>query len=505
MNGWSNKAFKDFLDLLRETFPGGENLPNSSYEVKKLISELGLGYEKIDVCPNNCMLFWKDRKDDSVCSICGASRWVEDGKPPDVGPSAKANKKKKKPKKILRWFPLKPRLQRFFMCSKTAYLMQWHYDERIEDGFLRHPADAPAWKEFDTLHKDFSKDPRNVRLGLASDGFNPFRTMNVKHSTWPVILSVYNFPPWLCMKQPSLILTLLIPGPESPSDKIDVFLQPLIDELNDLWVNGLETYDAHLKSTFQMRAALLWTISDFPTYSMLSGWNTKKRFACPCCGFDTNSEWLTHGGKYCFLGHRRFLQPEHPYRHDRRHFNSSQEWREAPTLPTGFDALSQLNGEIIVKDKDGKIVPISEGWNKQTIFFSLPYWKSNLIRHNLDVMHIEKNVCDNILGTLLNIDGKTKDNLKSRLDLKKLGIRNELHPEELPNGKFLLPPACYTMSNREKEQMLNVLKGIKVPDSYSSKISRCVKLKQRKLIGLKSHDCHVLMQDLLPIAVRGAI
>ena len=64
---------------------------------------------------------------------------------------------------------------------------------------------------------------------------------------------------------------LLIPDPKSPGEKIDVFMQPLIDELNDLWVCGIEAYDAHSKSTFQMHAALMWTINDFSTYGMLSG------------------------------------------------------------------------------------------------------------------------------------------------------------------------------------------------------------------------------------------
>jgi len=57
-----------------------------------------------------------------------------------------------------------------------------------------------------------------------------------------------------------------------------------------------------------------------------------------------------------------------------------------------------------------------DNWNKKSIFFKLAYWKTLLLRHNLDVMHIEKNVCDIILGTLMNMKGKTKDNVKSRLD-----------------------------------------------------------------------------------------
>jgi hypothetical protein len=56
-------------------------------------------------------------------------------------------------------------------------------------------------------------------------------------------------------------------------------------------------------------------------------------------------------------------------------------------------------------------------WKKKSVFFRLPYWKDNLLRHNLDVMDIEKNVMDNILGTILDIKGKTKDDLATRQDL----------------------------------------------------------------------------------------
>lgn len=70
-------------------------------------------------------------------------------------------------------------------------------------------------------------------------------------------------------------------------------------------------------------------------------------------------------------------------------------------------------------------------WKKRSIFFELPYWEYNLLRHNLDVMHIEKNVCDNLLGTLLNLDGKTKENEKARRELMEMGIRHDLHLVEV--------------------------------------------------------------------------
>jgi hypothetical protein len=136
---------------------------------------------------------------------------------------------------VLRYFPLIPRIQRLFAINKTSDDMRWHDVGRTKDGKLRHPADGEAWKDFDRRYPDFEKDYRNVRLGLASDGFNPFRNLSSKHSTWPVMLIPYNLPPWICMKQTSLILSMIIPGPDSPGNDIDVYLQPLIDELLELW------------------------------------------------------------------------------------------------------------------------------------------------------------------------------------------------------------------------------------------------------------------------------
>ena len=118
----------------------------------------------------------------------------------------------------------------------------------MDDGVMRHPADSKAWKHFDKkYYKKFSKDARSVRLGLALDGFNPFGLMSISHSTWPVILIPYNLPPWMCMKQENWIMSMIIPGPKSPGNNIDVYLQPLIDELNVLWEDGVETYDAATK------------------------------------------------------------------------------------------------------------------------------------------------------------------------------------------------------------------------------------------------------------------
>ena len=143
-------------------------------------------------------------------------------------------------------------------------------------------------------------------------------------------------------------------------------------------------------------------------------------------------------------------------------------------------------------------------WRKKSIFFELPYWKDLLIRHNLDVMHIEKNICDSILGTLLDMEGKSKDSLKARLDLEHLGIRKDQHAD-LKNGKYEYKYACYDLTKDEKKMLCKFLQGVMMPDGYASNIRRCIDVDGCKVSGLKTHDCHVIFQKLLPIGLRNIL
>ncbi|KAK5774932.1 hypothetical protein PVK06_042794 [Gossypium arboreum] len=115
----------------------------------------------------------------------------------------------------------------------------------------------------------FASDHLNVRLGLASDGFNPSKIMNTSYSTWPIMLVPYNLPPWICMKQNSFILSMIIPRQKCLGNDINIYMQPLIEELKQLWA-GVETYDVSRNKNFYLRANLLWTINDFPAYVNLS-------------------------------------------------------------------------------------------------------------------------------------------------------------------------------------------------------------------------------------------
>lgn len=87
---------------------------------------------------------------------------------------------------------------------------------------------------------------------------------------WPVFVIPYNLPPWACMDESNFMMALLIPGPRSPGKALDVFLQPLVEELLELW-KGVDTLDAITGKDFKLRAAVLWCIHDYPALSTLSG------------------------------------------------------------------------------------------------------------------------------------------------------------------------------------------------------------------------------------------
>ncbi|XP_019082497.1 PREDICTED: uncharacterized protein LOC109125373 [Camelina sativa] len=388
-----------------------DNLAPPSYNaVQKLVSGLGLPYQMIDVCKENCMLFWRETEHLSQCRFCGADRFMM------------TSGRTKIPYQRMWYLPLADRLKRLYQSERTAAAMRWHAEHEFT-GEISHPSDAEAWKHFHSLYPEFANEARNVYLGLCTDGFNPFGKSGRKYSLWPVIVTPYNLPPALCMKREFLFLTILVPGPNHPCRSLDVFLQPLIVELQMLWSEGVGAYDVSTKTNFNMHDALMWTISDFPTYRMLSGWTTHGRLSCPYCQDNTDAFQLKNGRKSCWFDcHRRFLRRNHPYRRSKTLFRKNMIVREGP--PREYDGdyiLHQLRDFGVDQTSDcggnghSRIDGYGEhhNWHKKSIFWRLPYWKNLLLRHNIDVMHIEKNFFENIMNTALNVAGKTKDNVNT--------------------------------------------------------------------------------------------
>ncbi|XP_062116199.1 uncharacterized protein LOC133830278 [Humulus lupulus] len=300
-------------------------------------------------------------------------------------------------------------------------------------------------------------------------------------------------------------------GTRAPGKDIDVYLQPLINELKELWENGVRTFDIIDKEYFTMRAAILWTIHDFPAYGTVSGYSTQGYKACPVCEDDMSSFRIR--GKTCFMGHRRYLCPNHQWRNDME-YDGTIERRSPPRILTADEILDKLKGvwkcragknDKIIKDDKQQMKDAcyenNTNWRRKSIFWELEYWPKLKLRHNLDVMHIEKNICDSVVGTIFSIDGKSKDTEKARLDLQDLNIRKQLHMKKKGN-KWFKPVACYTLSAKERQEFCTLIKSVKFPDGYAANISRNVNMKDGKLFGLKSHDCDILLQRLLPIGLR---
>ncbi|KAM3222023.1 hypothetical protein P3L10_021293 [Capsicum annuum] len=276
--------------------------------------------------------------------------------------------------------------------------MRWHAENDNKDEILRHPRDGELWKRFDTKYPEFTSDPRNVRLRLATDGFNSFGTMSTNYSIWPVILFPYNLPPWLFMKQSKFIFSMIILGPRT----------------NEM---------------FKMRATLIRTVSDFSGLDILSDWNTHTGLVCPFYNFNAEPCRLRHSRKWCFIGHLRFLSRNHKFRLMRHRFDGNVEERTPPKKLSGSESLQQL-----------KDINVTFGRQSE----------------------------------------KVDENDECKL-------------------------AAFVIPKNKKVAFLKTLKNISVPDGYSSNISRRINLDQKRIFGSKSNDCHILMQQLLPIAIRNVL
>src|SRR5438876_704526 len=142
--------------------------------------------------------------------------------------------------------------------------MSWYFEQvrNKTNEKLKHPSDASQWRKIDTIHPRFGEEERNVRFALSTDGMNPFGDMSSSHSTWPVVLSILNIPSWLCMKWKYL---------KQPGNDIDVFLEPLLEDMGKLWNEGKLLWDEFKQECFMLRTMIFVAITDYPGGFSLSG------------------------------------------------------------------------------------------------------------------------------------------------------------------------------------------------------------------------------------------
>ena len=374
----TNACITELLHLFSKVILHVPNsLPTSEGIATSMVSRLGLRYDAIDACRNGCVLFRREYATLETCPICAAGRFKR------VGLS-------RVPSKVLRHFPLVPRLKRMFSTPQLASLMTWHGENMSSDGKMRGPYDSPQWQHVKEIYGEFSADSRNIHLGMCADGVNPYSQKRSTHSTCPVFLLNYNIPPWLTIKKFFIMLSLLIPGPEAvTAAHFDVFLCPLLEELRELWTDGVMCNDAAQwrgETTFTLRAILLWCIHDFPAYAMVAGTSNKGYCVCPVCGPGTPSRFSEHLSKVVYGGsHRRWLPPNHPFRRDVSVFGK-EELREEPRR---MDAPAHIRWAFMRAEYaqyGGRLAAegdpmLCSGVKRLPALFTLPYWRVRMLAY----------------------------------------------------------------------------------------------------------------------------
>ncbi|KAL2244242.1 UNVERIFIED_CONTAM: hypothetical protein Sindi_0542200 [Sesamum indicum] len=220
---------------------------------------------------------------------------------------------------------------------------------------------------------------------------------------------------------------MVIPSSSNPKRLIDVYLEPLIEELQN-WYVDVWARDSAKNETFPMRFALMWTVNDLPTYGMTFEWSFANVMGCPVC----------MEAKRAF-----YLQNEKKVARSRLTGEQIREWVEE----------FSITAEVPLSLTEGYSTEYK--WIEKSILWELEYWSTNLIRHNLDVMHIEKNVFDNIFNIKMDVKGKTKETLNARKDLKIICNQPKVDVDERrPN---VMPKAVYTLTKEQKRRCVNGL------------------------------------------------
>lgn len=233
IHGVSNAFMNELLQyLLAFLLPPGNRLPKSYNEARNMIKKLGFNNNIIPCSLNGHVLFRKELKHAVVCPKpnCGASRFIPRSNSIHV--------------QVICHSPLIPRLLRMYRSAAISKLMGFHLDFPNPDvGVMRSVADSPAW-EYVNFHVDplFATEGKNIRFGLTLDGINPFKHNSTQHSTWPELLFIYNLPPFLVTNFFFMQLSILILEKSAPTNENrGVFIRPLVEELQLLWVFRLRT------------------------------------------------------------------------------------------------------------------------------------------------------------------------------------------------------------------------------------------------------------------------
>jgi hypothetical protein len=177
-----------------------------------------------------------------------------------------------------------------------------------------------------------------------------------------------------------------------------------------------------------------------------------------------------------------------------------------PAMMTGAEIRQQTDG--LMANTEGGFVGYGEQhmWTHKSGLTRLPYYDDMLLQHNIFVMHTENNVVEALWATIMDIPDKSKDNVKARVDLAALCDRPNQEMKPPSGGKtWRRPKADFVLSRAQRKEVLQWIKMLMFPDGYAAKLSRRVNLSTLRVLGMKSHDVHIWIEQILPAMVRGYV
>lgn len=224
-----------------------------------------------DCCVNSCVAYTGVYSNAESCPYCQEDRRNSRGKP----------------RQQFVYLPITPRLKALMANRETAQRLHYRADEHVhEPDIIRDVMDGSHYRTLlnkkvvvndRELPHQYFQDPRDMALGLSTDGFAPFKRRT--KTAWPLIVINYNLPPEIRPLMENILGLGVIPGPKKPAD-FDSFLWPFTQELLHLAV-GVHAYDSLSDDFFALRAYLLLVFGDIPAISMvmrMKGHNG----SCPC-------------------------------------------------------------------------------------------------------------------------------------------------------------------------------------------------------------------------------
>ncbi|QRV97963.1 Transposase family Tnp2 protein [Ceratobasidium sp. AG-Ba] len=253
------------IETLPYAFPGRlDGFPKESEYTSRIIKLTGMKGVRIDCCVNSCIAYTGPYKNRIECPRCGAFRYKRD----EWSPTGV------RPRRRFLYIPLIPRLVNMYRDPTTARLLGYRARRRPRPQSLSDIFDGQYYAQLMQRrvklrgrpldHRYFSS-PTDIALGLSTDGFGPFRTC--EQSCWPLVIFNYNLDPTIRHRLENLLCLGVIPGPNEPQE-LDTFLEPLVDELEQL-ARGVAAFDGEHMRPFCLHAYLIACFGDMPAVAKM--------------------------------------------------------------------------------------------------------------------------------------------------------------------------------------------------------------------------------------------